>query len=179
VDLIGDNVDCVIRGGQITDQSLVARRIAEIGFVTCAAPEYLERYGVPQHPSELEQGHMVAQYFFAGNGRFAPLDFNRNGERIEIKGRYAVAVNESNAYLASALAGLGVAQVPGFMAYPHLQSGELIPVLSDWQSDSVPLYVVYPPNRHLSAKLRVFVDWVADLFANHPCLKATTATAAA
>lgn len=166
VDLISDNVDCVIRGGQLTDQSLIARRIGELPFVTCASPAYLERHGVPQHPSDLENGnHTIAGYFFAGSGRFAPFDFNRNGERIEIQGPYVVAVNESNAHLAVGLAGLGVIQAFVFMAQQHIANGELVPVLQDWVSEPCPFYVVYPPNRHLSAKLRVFVDWVAELFA--------------
>jgi DNA-binding transcriptional LysR family regulator len=168
VDLIADNVDCVLRGGNLSDQSLVARRIGSFSFVTCATPAYLERYGAPQHPSELEDGHKLVQYFYAGNGRLAPLDFNRNGERIEVRGHYAVAVNDASAYFAATLAGLGISQPPCFMALPHIERGELVPVLPEWTSDPVSLYVVYPPNRHLSAKLRVFVDWVAELFARLP-----------
>lgn len=166
VDLIGDNVDCVIRGGTLSDQSLVARRIGEFSFVTCATPAYLAQHGTPQHPSELENGHTMVHYFFAGNGKLAPLDFTRNGERIEIKGHYSVSVNEGNAYFAAALAGLGITQPPAFMAQAYVERGELVPLLTDWVSDPVPLYVVYPPNRHVSAKLRVFVDWVVELFAS-------------
>lgn len=168
VDLIADNVDCVLRGGTLSDQSLVARRIGMFSFVTCATPAYLEQHGVPQHPSELENGHKLVQYFFASNGRLAPFDFNRTGERIEIKGNYAVAVNDSNAYFAATLASLGVSQPPRFLVQPYLERGELVEILSDWGIDLVPMYVVYPPNRHLSAKLRVFVDWVAELFAELP-----------
>jgi DNA-binding transcriptional LysR family regulator len=168
VDLIADNVDCVLRGGNLSDQSLVARRSGMFSFVTCANPAYLEQHGVPQHPSELENGHKLVQYFFAGNGRLSPLDFNRAGERIEIKGHYAVAVNDSNAYFTAALAGLGISQPARFLAKPYLERGELVEILTDWSVDPVPMYVVYPPNRHLSAKLRVFVDWVAELFAELP-----------
>jgi LysR family transcriptional regulator for bpeEF and oprC len=74
-----------------------------------------------------------------------------------------VAANDGNAYLAAGLAGLGVVMAPRFMIAPHLASGALVPVLSDWTVDPVPLYVVYPPNRHLSTRLRIFVDWVAEL----------------
>lgn len=165
VNLIADNVDCVVRGGNLQDESLVARRIAQIEFVTCATTSYLEAYGVPTHPSELDGPHHVVGYFSAGTGRLSPFEFNRGGEHIELPGRYVVAVNDSNAYLAAGLQGLGIIQTPAFMIDEHLASGEMVPVLEDWTSPSMPVYVVYPPNRHLSAKIRVFVDWVAELFA--------------
>lgn len=167
VDLIADNVDCVIRAGKIEDESLVARRIGQLDFINCVAPAYVERHGLPAHPSELEDGHRVVAYFSASTGRFYPFDFARNGERIEINGRYLVAVNDSNTYLAAGLAGLGIIQLPGFMAEGHLGRGELVQVLQDWTCESIPIYVVYPPNRHLSAKLRVFADWMAELFAEY------------
>ena len=167
VDLIADNVDCVVRAGKIEDESLVARRIGQLAFINCATPAYLERHGVPAHPSELEDSHRVVAYFSAGSGRFYPFDFARDGERLEIHGRYIVAVNDSNTYLAAGLAGLGIMQVPVFMVEDHLARGEMVPVLQDWTCDSFPIYVVYPPNRHLSAKLRVFADWMAEVFAEY------------
>lgn len=169
VDLMSENIDCVIRGGEITDQSLVARRIGELPWVTCATPAYLSKHGTPTHPSELEgEQHLVATYFSARTGRTLPLNFSRGGEEYQISGRYVVAVNESNAHIAVGLTGLGIIQTPTFMACPHLQSGELVTVLDDWAPAHHPVYVVFPPNRHQSAKLRVFVDWVVDLFGKHP-----------
>jgi len=164
VNLIADNVDCVVRAGTLEDESLVARRIAEIEFVTCVTPGYVARYGMPTHPSDLDEQHRVVGYFSAGTGRMSPLEFSRNGEHIELPGRYIVSVNDSNAYLAAGLAGLGLVQMPTFMAAAHLASGELVPVLEEWSTPGLPVYVVYPPNRHLSAKVRVFVDWMAELF---------------
>jgi LysR family transcriptional regulator, regulator for bpeEF and oprC len=166
VDLVGENVDCVIRGGTIADQSLIARRIGEMNFITCAAPAYLERYGEPAHPSELETKHYGIGYFSAGTGRLYPFDFARDGESIEVRTRYVIAVNEGNAYVAAGLAGLGILQAPELMVGDHMKSGALRPVLAAWTTEPVPLHVVYPPNRHLSNKVRVFVDWVAELFAS-------------
>lgn len=171
VDLISENVDCVLRGGVITDQNLVARRVAEMYFITAASPAYIARYGRPTHPSQLEEDHSVVGYFSHRTGRQMPLDFTKNGERIEIEGRTIVSVNDSNAYVAAALAGLGIAQAPSFMMQEHMCRGELEPVLADWCADPVPLHVVYPPNRHLSTKLRVFVDWVAELFARNDLMQ--------
>jgi DNA-binding transcriptional LysR family regulator len=171
VDLIAENVDCVVRAGQITDQSLVARRIGELRFVTCAAPAYIARHGEPGHPRDLERDHYIVSYFSAQTGRVFPLSFKSGGEEIEIASRYIVSVNDSNAYLAAALAGLGVAQAPIFMVERHIAQGELVPVLTQWQAELMPLHAVYPPNRHLSSKLRVFVDWLADVFAKHDLIR--------
>jgi LysR family transcriptional regulator, regulator for bpeEF and oprC len=165
VDLIGENVDCVVRGGRLTDQSLIARRIGAMHFITCASPTYLQRYGEPREPRDLESGHHIVSYFKARTGRSLPLVFGRDGERHEIAGPYVVAVNDGNAYVAAGLAGLGVLQAPLFMVERHIESGALRTVLTGWQADPLPLHVVFPPNRHISNKVRVFVDWVAERLA--------------
>lgn len=166
VDLVGENVDCVVRGGEITDQSLVARRIGEFHTILCATPAYIQRHGLPRHPSDLEDGdHRVVNYFSHRTGRPYPLVFAREGEQIEVSARHRLSVNDSSASLSAGLAGLGIVHTATFMAQPHIASGALVPLLLDWCAESIPLYVVYPPNRHLSAKLRVFVDWTAELFA--------------
>lgn len=163
-DLIGDNIDCVIRGGELTDQSLVARRIGEFHFVTCATPEYLRRHGTPAHPLELTQPpHRMVGYFSARTGKVMSDRFQRGDEVVEVVGNHLIAVNDANAYLNAGLAHLGVVQVTCFMAAPLLRSGGLVRLLEDWTVEPLPVYVVYPPNRHLSSKLRVFVDWVVEL----------------
>ena len=165
VDLISDNVDCVIRGGELLEQSLVARRVGNMRLVTVAAPSYLREHGTPRHPSELEfDGHRTVNYFSTRTGRPYPHVFERDGEKLELSGRYRLAVNEANAHTAAVLAGLGVSQVALFGAAPHLRSGELVQVLADWTRPAIPLHIVYPPNRHVSAKVRAFVEWVVDLF---------------
>lgn len=165
VDLVGENVDCVIRGGEISDQSLVARRIAELGFVTCATPDYLERHGTPRHPLDLESGHLTLRSFSARTGRMNPMRFLRGDEEIEIDGPHRLAVNEATALITAVVSGLGVAQLPRFEVRAHLEAGRLVTVLQDWAREPLPTYLVFAPNRHFSAKLRVFVDWVAELFA--------------
>jgi LysR family transcriptional regulator for bpeEF and oprC len=170
VDLISDNVDCVIRGGDLLDQSLVARRIANLSLVTVASPAYLKRHGVPAHPNDVEDGHSTVNFFSARTGRTYPDIFTKDGETIELVGRYKLSVNDSNAHVAAVLAGLGISQTAKFQAAPYLASGELVEVLPEWSCPTVPIHVVYPPNRHLSAKVRAFVDWAAELFAKHPHL---------
>ena len=171
VDLIGDNVDCVIRGGELSEQSLVARRVGNMALVTVASPDYLKRRGTPVHPDEIEDSHTTVNYFSARTGRLYPHIFSRDGETIELAGRYQVSVNESNAHIASVVAGLGISQAVAFAAAPHLASGELVQLLPDWTRPPLPLHVVYPPNRHLSAKVRAFVEWTAELFSRHPHLQ--------
>lgn len=166
VDLISENVDCVLRAGEITDQSLIARRIGQLGFVTCASPAYLARHGAPAHPLDLERDHLVVNYFGARTSRPYPLEFIRDGEPITVNGRHRFATNDGNAFVAAVVHGYGIAQAPAFMAEDLIAAGALVPVLSDWTTEPTPIHVVYPPNRHLSNKLRVFVDWAADLFAD-------------
>jgi DNA-binding transcriptional LysR family regulator len=173
VDLIGENVDCVIRGGTLSDQSLIARRIAEIPYATAAAPAYLERAGIPRDPSELEAGHTIVNFFHPRSGRMLGIDFQSDTGRIELMPRHLLAVNDSLAYMAAAVAGLGIVQAPVFMLQKHLEAGRLQRILPQWTTDPINIYVVYPPNRHLSNKLRVFVDWVADLFADHALIRLT------
>ncbi len=163
VDLISDNVDCVIRGGELTDQSLVARRIGNLEFITVASPEYLARHGTPTHPEQIEEKHTIVVYFSPQSGRHYPLEFRKGEESIDITGPYQVSVNEANAYVTAAIAGLGISQVTTYQAMRHIESGALVQLMPEWTQPLMPIYVVYPPNRHLSAKVRAFVDWTAEL----------------
>lgn len=169
VDLIGENVDCVVRGGELTDQSLVARRVGDLQLGVYAAPSYLERAGTPSHPRALEDTHhRIVGFLWSRSGKpFAYAMHRDDGERIEVQGRYVFAVDDGNAYLAAGLAGLGVLWLPDYMSKAHLACGELVPLFEGWRLDPMPLYVAFPPNRHVSAKLRVFIDWVAELMAQH------------
>jgi DNA-binding transcriptional LysR family regulator len=164
-DLVTDNVDCVIRAGAIGDLSLIARRIADMHMTTCATPAYLKAHGMPDHPSALEHGHFIVGYLKRRLAEPHPFSFTRGAETLSVTGPYQTAVNESQTYLAAALAGYGIIQVPYFMVRDHLHSGAMQAVLPEWTVPSLPLHVVYPPNRHLSTRLRVFVDWTAGVFA--------------
>lgn len=171
VDLISDNVDCVIRGGELLDQSLVARRIGNAEFITVAAPSYLAAHGMPQHPLELEQGHRNLIFFSPVSMRRYPLQFQRGTELCEVSAPAQLSINEVNAYVRALVAGLGVGQITSFQAHEHLRSGALVQLLTEWGQPLMPIYVVYPPNRHLSAKVRAFVDWAAEIFAQEPLLQ--------
>ncbi|MFN3581598.1 MAG: LysR substrate-binding domain-containing protein [Pseudomonas sp.] len=168
VDIIDENVDCVVRGGDLADLSLMARRVGDLQLGVFAAPAYLQRVGLPEHPLELEDSaHHTVGFLWARTGRAVPYAMHRGSEHLQIKGQYRLAVDDGNAYLAAGLAGLGILWLPTYMSAPHEQSGELVPLFEDWTLDPMPLYVAYPPNRHISVKLRVFIDWVVELMAEH------------
>lgn len=173
VDIIGENVDCVVRGGEITDQSLIARHVGDLQLGIYATPGYLQRSGTPGHPRELEEaGHSTVGFLWSRTGRVLPYAMQRGDERIEAQGRPLLTVDDGNAYLAAGLAGLGMLWLPHYMAAPHLASGELVRLFEDWQMTPMPMYLAFAPNRHVSAKLRVFIDWVVTLMAEHTPLSA-------
>lgn len=164
VDLIGDNVDCVLRGGEISDQSLIARHVGDLQIGVYVAPSYVERLGAPAHPRELENtDHRIVGFLSTRNGKIDPLVLHGESEHIEIKSSYVVAVDDGNAYLEAGLAGLGVIALPVYMAAEHQACGDLIPLFEDWRIHPMPLYLAFPPNRHVNAKLRVFIDWIVEL----------------
>lgn len=169
VDLVRESVDCVIRVGELQDSSLVGRRIGTMETVTCASPDYLDRHGEPRVLADL-QHHRAVHYFSSRTGRIYDLDFVVEGEVTEVKVPGKVSVNDSDAYVASGLQGFGLIQPPRFMVQAHLQSGALREVLPQWRPSSMPISVVYPHNRHLSPKVRAFVDWAAELFGRCPIL---------
>ncbi|QDF97964.1 LysR family transcriptional regulator [Azoarcus sp. DD4] len=169
VDLVREAVDCALRVGNLPDSSLVARRVGTFFGVTCAAPSYFERHGEPQTIAELAD-HRAVNYFSSLTGRTIDWDFVVDGEVVEVKMNGVVSVNDSDAYLACALQGFGLVQMPRFMALPHLESGALREVLPQWAPSPMPMSVVYPANRHLSPKVRAFVDWVSELFAECPLM---------
>ncbi len=163
VDLVGENVDCVIRAGAVSDVSLVARRVGEVRRVLVASPAYLERFGTPQHPSDLEdERHRVLTYFAQGNPR-TKYTLKRDEETYEARPKSSFAVNDSTSMLIGALSGLGIGRSACFMANPHIAENRLRMVLPEWHAGTTPVFIVYPPNRHVSAKLRAFIEWSAAL----------------
>ncbi|HEY4541190.1 MAG TPA: LysR family transcriptional regulator [Noviherbaspirillum sp.] len=169
-DLIEEGIDCVLRGGDLPDSSLIARRVASVHFVTCAAPSYLALHGRPTHPNDLFE-HQCVNYFVPKSGKVCEWDFARGDEQVKIKVPGRIAVNDADAYLGAALAGMGIAQMAAANLCPYLKSGQLELVLEDWSVDPLPLHVLYPQNRHLSAKVRVFVEWISELLADHPAMQ--------
>ncbi|WP_376963666.1 LysR family transcriptional regulator [Azospirillum sp. A26] len=170
VDLIQEGVDCVVRVGELADSSLLARRIGAMQPITCASPGYLAEHGVPRTIEELER-HIAVNYFSNRTGRNMELCFQRDGEVQEITMKGVISVNDADAYVTCGLEGQGILQPARFMVLPHLRSGALREILADWRPPRIPISAVYPQNRHLSPKVRVFVDWLAELFERCPLLQ--------
>ena len=165
-DLIEEGIDCAVWSGEIEESSLVARRVGFLYFATCAAPSYLAAHGQPRHPDELAQ-HRCINHFSPRSGKTVDWVFSKDGTRVQTSLRGHIALEDENSYVAAAEAGLGIAQIPAFVLKEAMERGTLELVLGDWFPDPSPLYVVYPQNRHLSNKVRVFVDWVAELLREH------------
>ncbi|GGY96290.1 LysR family transcriptional regulator [Pseudoduganella plicata] len=166
VDVIGENVDCVVRGGELTDNALMARRVADLRLAVYAAPAYLAHAGTPAHPGELrEPQHRIVAFRWGRTGGSAPYAMRRGDETAQVTGRLALRTDDGNAYLAAGLAGLGVLWLPDYMARGHVGTGALVPLFDDWHVEPMPLYIAYPANRHVGRKVRVFIDWMVELMA--------------
>lgn len=132
-------------------------------MMVCAAPAYLQRVGRPEHPRDLTSApHSVVGFLSARTGRLIPTAMTRGAESIDGPMRHALAVDDGNAYLAAGLGGLGVLCLPRYMAEAHLARGELLPLFEDWRIEPLPMVVAFPSNRHLSAKVRAVVEWIAE-----------------
>jgi|HigsolmetaAR203D_1030402.scaffolds.fasta_scaffold00272_21 DNA-binding transcriptional LysR family regulator len=165
VDLLEEGYDVAVRIGRLADSSLVARRIAPCRLVICASPAYLDRRGRPRHPDDLAD-HDCLGYTYS-----PPPDVWRlsgpDGERqVRISGPFRA--NNGDTLRAAALAGLGLAIQPTFIVGADIEAGLLEPVLLDHPPPTVTIHAVYPHGRHLSAKVRCFVDFLAERFGPDP-----------
>jgi LysR family transcriptional regulator, regulator for bpeEF and oprC len=152
VDLIAENLDCVLRLGPLLNDSLIARPAGTLPLLTCASPAYLARHGTPQVPDDLGQSHTIVRMASPRSGRDFVFQLRCDGMITEVHGSHQITVNDSSAALAAGLAGLGVVTTYAFLVAPHLQSGALQRLFPDWQGDQIPVHVAYPVNRHLASK---------------------------
>jgi len=164
VDLVREGVDCVLRMGEPEDSAMVARRVALLPEVTCAAPAYLARHGTPRTPDDL-LGHRMVGFLNAATGRPWPLELTIDGKPREFAVEADVVINSAENTVAMGLLGLGLIQVPRYRAEDRLADGTLIEVLADHPPTPTPVSLLYPRSRQLSPRVRVFIDWAAKRFA--------------
>lgn len=163
VELVQEGIDCVIRAGTPEDSpTLVAKRVGAFHWITCASPDYLAAHGTPATLEDLAQ-HEAVGYLSSRTARSLEWHYVVNGEDRCIRMRERLIVNDTDAYVACALEGLGFIRAGSYMVMHHLRSGRLKPVLTDYSAPAVPLSVLYPRNRHLSPTVRAFVDWVGEV----------------
>lgn len=165
-DLVAEGIDCALWIGDVDDPNLVARRVGFLYFATCAAPSYIAAHGSPTHPRELAR-HRCINRFSPRSGAAVEWVFSKDGERVEAVFSGNLALEDENSYVSAAEAGLGIARMPAFVVKDAMERGALDLVLPDWLPEPAPLHVVYPQSRHLSRRVRVYVDWLSALIADH------------
>ena len=171
VDLSEEDVDVILRIGALGDSAMVARRIYDARFVTCASPDYIVRHGQPKTPRDLAQ-HNCLGYFSASLGRSARWTYRKGKEEIIHAPEGTVHMNNPEALVDLAAAGAGIICTLETGPLRAIREKRLVPILEDWEAPVMPISVLYWPSRHLSAKVRVFVDFVTELFAKQvPHLK--------
>jgi len=174
VDLVKEGIDCVLRAGNLQDSSMIGQRVAVMEQVTVASPAYLQKHGVPTTLDELA-GHCAVNYVSSASGKAVPLEFVTAGpgdrEGVESQGRITaihlpgvVSVTGADLYTGSAVAGLGLVQVPTYRIASELAAGQLRIVLPGFPPPPMPVTVMYPQNRQLSSRVRVFSQWLRTLF---------------
>jgi len=167
VDLVHEGFDCVLRSGDLADSSMIQRRLALLNEATIVSPDYLARFGTPKTVDDLiTQGHQMVSFLSGADDKPIPLDFTVDGKIREITLPSSISVTGADTYAACAAAGLGLIQVPRYRVADDLKSGKLVEILADFPPDPMHVSVLYPQNRQLSARVRVFVDWLSKLFAN-------------
>jgi DNA-binding transcriptional LysR family regulator len=166
VDLVREGIDCVLRAGTLQDSSMVGRRVALMEQVTVASPAYLAKHGVPASLDALGKpgAHRAVNYMSSGTGRMMPLEFSVGGRLVEMELPSSVSVTGAELYTGAALAGLGIVQVPRYRVLDDLSAGRLDIVLAGFAPPSMPVSVLYPQSRQLSSRVRVFTQWLRDLF---------------
>ena len=163
VDLVREGIDCVLRAGTLQDSSMVGRRVASMAQVTVASPRYLAQFGEPATLQELE-AHRAVNYISSGSGRALPMEFTVDGVVIEMQLASIVSVTGADLYTGAAIAGLGMVQVPRYRVSDELSAGTLKVVLAAFPPPPMPVSVLYPHNRQLSSRVRVFAQWLRDIF---------------
>lgn len=163
MDLVQEGIDVAFRVGQLEDSSLIGRYLGDVRGILCASPSYLQRHQAPTHPDQLAEHTLLSLpdwLTWQLNGQ------NQQTVNVQVKPR--LQVNDFASLYTLTLAGAGIAPLPLIITTAAIQSGELVEVLSDWPSSSAPIHVLYPSNRHLSMKVRSFVDFVIDNIRPNP-----------
>jgi DNA-binding transcriptional LysR family regulator len=164
VDLVREGVDCVLRVGEPRDTDMVARRVATLAEVTCASPAYLAVFGMPTSIEALS-GHRIVGFRSSATGALLPLEFVKDGIARNVTLPATLSVTGAESYSAAARLGLGLIQAPRYNLEADLQRGTLVEVLPEYPPAPSPVSLLYPRNRQLSPRVRVFIDWLVETFA--------------
>ena len=166
VDLVREGFDCVLRTGAVVDASLVARPLGQARLVNCVSPGYLRQHGTPQSLDDLGH-HRLVHFVNTLGARTTGFEAVVDGALVVLPMQGAITVNNAEAYMASCLAGLGIIQVPRLGVVDLLARGELVEVLPQHTAPPMPLTLMYATRRHLPRRVRVVMDWLAAVVAEH------------
>jgi DNA-binding transcriptional LysR family regulator len=166
VDMVAEGFDVAVRIARLADSSMIARKLAPCRRVAVASPDYVARKGMPLHPADLAD-HDVLLYTLQASVNTWNL-VHKDGSRADISLSGRLRANNGDALREATVAGLGIILTPTFIVGEELASGRLVRVLPDWEGDEIHVYAVYPPGRHLSVKVRAFVDFLAATFGPTP-----------
>lgn len=163
IDLMEEGIDVALRIGRLPDSSLVARKLFDARMVVCGSPEYFEKHGTPRTPEDLLQHDCLVYGNLADPAKWVCTD--KNGKRHRVDVPRAMTASSGDFLCAAAIQGMGIAIQPTFIAGEAISRGELVPVLANYHWPVTPAYAVYPAARHLSTRVRKFIDWLAEYFA--------------
>jgi DNA-binding transcriptional LysR family regulator len=166
VDLLQEGIDVAVRIGRLEDSSLIARKLFDTRTVVCASPDYLEEHGRPKTPDELADHDCLVYSNLREPDRWRWID--EHGESRQVDVRVRMSANSGDLLGNAAADGLGIVMQPTFIAHRHVRSGALQPILTDVDWPGPSAWAVYPPARHLSYRVRAFIDFLADYFADTP-----------
>ena len=163
-DLIEAGLDAVVRIGEPRDSRLMVRRVGTVRYIVCAAPAYTQAHGKPRTPDDLGRFDCIGRMPQGGPSRatwkFASPE---NGKPFERDIAGTLSFDSNDVIIDAGLSGAGLVQLHTYMAEPHLRSGQLEQVLSEFAAEGPPISVLFPSNRHLAPKVRAFIDFVADI----------------
>ncbi|MEO0616604.1 MAG: LysR family transcriptional regulator [Pseudomonadota bacterium] len=163
VDLVSEGMDLALRIGHLRDSTLIARKLFDVKFVTCASPGYLAAHGTPATPEDLAD-HRVLVYTNVTDPRLLPY-VDADGRSRDVRVEPRLAASNGDLLVAAAAEGQGVVVEPNFMAAEAVANGSLVPILAGFSRPPTPAYVVYPHTRHLSLRVRAFIDHLIEWFA--------------
>jgi DNA-binding transcriptional LysR family regulator len=168
IDLLEERIDVAIRLGQLSDSSLIAKKLYAVEMVLCASPGYLAANGTPHTPRDLVKSNCLI-YTYATPRMWTFTDPNGKAEVIRVSGR--LSANSGDPLLALALKGAGILLGPDYLVANDLNAGRLVRLLPDYKTQETPVYAVYPHSHNLPAKTRTFIDFLAARFAHLPAIK--------
>ena len=165
LDLVERGIDLAIRIADLEDSTLQARRLCPIRILLCASPTYLEAFGTPERPQDLQNHKLLC--FDAGHGSALHLS-GADGKTYVVQNKPAMMANNGDFLRDMAVAGHGIVMVPSFIVWQRLATGELVTILDDYCPPQRSAYAVYPQNRYLSHRVRLLIDFLAERFGEHP-----------